>query len=120
MNRTDIPAFLLIALALVGCRDAGDPQTGEAPNAPSLDPFVTATIESLLAERPEFGGLLGEERIPDWAKGTRRRVMTETGEYLFYMKDGEVYGGYTFAQRGGRLWLTGPRFRKDAAGARWR
>ena len=74
-----------------------------------------SSVQAFLRARPDFGAVTAITEAPPWARGARRIVATETGQYLFYLEDGRVVAAFTFVERQGRLWLTGTCYRAEGS-----
>lgn len=77
-------------------------------------PSEVGRVESFLWD-PAFGELVSVRDMPDWAHGSRREVMTETGTYLFYFRGDDITAVFTFVEHEGRVFLTGTCYRADVA-----
>lgn len=63
-------------------------------------------ISGFIKSNPQFGNkIISTIDLPDWAQGKRQRVITDKGEYLFYMKETTVDGVWAENQDGSRVKL---------------
>jgi hypothetical protein len=51
-------------------------------------------VATWVSDFPDLGQIRRVEDLPEWAEGTRQRVVTDRGEYLFYLKGGRVVTVY--------------------------
>lgn len=70
------------------------------PEPDSQGPAVMPEIAAFLAEHPEYGSVQQTVTMPDWAKGARQQVNLTSGNYLFYVQDGQVVTVYKYEGEG--------------------
>lgn len=90
-----------LALFVISCSGVAEPEK------------VQEQVEAVFQLHPEFGSIVNVRPAPAWAHGARKIIATETGEYLVYLREGEIVGVFTFTERMGRIFLTGTCYRGD-------
>lgn len=69
----------------------------EGEEAPEREgPTPLPAIAEFVEDNPEYGSVRETVAMPDWARGPRQQVHTSSGNYLFYVQDGQVVTVYRY------------------------
>lgn len=70
------------------------------PEPDSQSPAILPEIAVFLREHPEYGSVQQTVAMPAWAKGARQQVNLTSGNYLFYVQEGQVVTVYKYEGEG--------------------